>query len=151
MSDDSDPGEQYDERSSHTSTDVPSIDPSVLELDHVFGVLDHPRRRYLLYAMATDDQWTLRELATKLVAWEQDLDEEAVDEDQCDRMYVSLYHVHVPRLVEHGVVGFDEETETISRADHTEQVFAVLEGAGASLDSLQEQHAGRTYSGDRGA
>ncbi|MFB6107605.1 MAG: hypothetical protein ABEJ82_02040 [Haloplanus sp.] len=115
----------------------------------MFGALDHPRRRYLLYSLATDGAWTLRELATKLVGWEQDVDENAVHEDQCDRMYVSLYHV--PKLVEYGVVRFDEETETISQASHAEQVFAALDGIGGSLDSLQEQHAGHEYEEERDA
>lgn len=125
---------------------APSIDRTVLELDHVFGVLDHPRRRYLLYALSMDDQWTIGELATKLTAWERDIDETAVTEEQRDRMYVSIYHAHVPRLVDHGVIEFDETAGTISRGDHAEQVFAVLEGAGGSLDSRQEEHADRGYS-----
>jgi hypothetical protein len=122
-----------------------TIDPGVLDLDHVFEVLDHPRRRYLLYALATDDEWSLSELATKLAAWEGEVDERAVHEDVRDRAYVSLWHAHVPKLVEHGVVEFDEETERLRRGDHATQVFAALGGAGASLDSRQEQHAGREY------
>lgn len=126
-----------------------SIDPAVLKTDRVFGAIDHPRRRYLLYALATDGAWTLRELATKLVAWERDIDENAVHEDQRDRMYVSLYHVHVPKLVEYGVIRFNEETETIASGDHAEQVFAVLNGIGGSLDSLLEAHAGHEYEEER--
>ncbi|MFB6135583.1 MAG: hypothetical protein ABEJ04_02385 [Halobacteriaceae archaeon] len=123
----------------------PRIDPAVLELDHVFDVLAHPRRRYLLYALATDGEWTLRELATKLAAWEEDVDEAAVSDHVRDRVYVSLYHSHVPKLVDEGMVRFDEESERLSPAEHAGQVQAVLAGAGGSADSRQEQHAGRGY------
>lgn len=56
-------------------------------------------------------------------------------------MYVSLYHVHVPKLVDEGVITFDDGSETITPAENAEQVLAVLEGMGASLDSNQETHA----------
>ncbi|WP_255151565.1 DUF7344 domain-containing protein [Halorarius halobius] len=123
----------------------PDIDPAVLELDHVFSVLGHPRRRYLMYALAENPEWTLEDLATKLTAWEQDLDETRVSEYRRDQTYVSLYHTHVPKLVDEGVVEFDSETETIRRGPNDKQVFAVLAGAGHGLDHAQEQHASRSY------
>jgi hypothetical protein len=122
-----------------------SIDPAVLDLDYVFDVLSSPRRRYLMYALAENPEWTLTDLATKLVAWETDADEGDVAAHDRDRAYLSLYHTHVPKLVDAGVVEFDPETERIARDDHTEQVLAVLSGAGNSLDAAQEQHAGRSY------
>ncbi|MFB6096932.1 MAG: hypothetical protein ABEJ74_06055 [Haloferacaceae archaeon] len=137
--------EEDDSEATRGSSALLTINPNVLRTDRVFGAIDHPRRRYLLYALVTDGAWALEELATKLVAWERDVDENAVFEDERDRMYVSLYHVHVPKLVEYGVIRFDEETETISRGEHAEQVIAVLDNIGGSLDSQQEQHAGHAY------
>jgi hypothetical protein len=125
------------------------IDPTVLELDHVFSVLSHPRRRYLMYALAENPEWTLTELATKLVAWETEDQETTVDARHRDQMYVSLYHTHVPKLDSEGVVEFDRETETIARGEHAEQVFTVLAGAGGSEDFAQEQHASRDYESER--
>lgn len=127
----------------------PTIDPAVLELDHVFEVLDHPRRRYLLYALATDEEWTLTELATKLAAWENDVDEADVDDATRDQVYVSLYHAHVPKLVEKGALRFDADEERIAPGEHAEQILAVLEGAGASLDQRQEAHAREEYDGEK--
>lgn len=127
------------------------IDPSVLGLDHVYSALSHPRRRYLMYALAENSEWTLNDLATKLVAWEEGIDEAAVEPHQRDQRYVSLYHTHVPKLVEEGVIEYDHDAETIARGNHAEQVFAVLAGAGSSLDIAQEQHAKRAYESDPGA
>lgn len=62
-------------------------------------------------------------------------------ESQREEVYVALYHAHVPKLVDEGVLSFDEATETITAAENAEQVLAALEGMGASLDSNQEDHA----------
>lgn len=148
MSDEHEGSAEEDVDSSTASVpDSPSlsIDPSVLELDFVFSVLSQPRRRYLLYALAENPEWTLTELATKLVAWETGVEEEAVDAERRDQMYLSLYHTHVPKLVDEDVVTFDAETETLARGQHATQVLAALAGAGHSLDATQEQHASRAY------
>lgn len=58
-------------------------------------------------------------------------------------MYVSLYHAHVPNLVDQGVVTFDDRHETISPGENADQVLSVLQGLGASLEADQEAHARR--------
>ncbi|MFC6976219.1 hypothetical protein ACFQL1_18485 [Halomicroarcula sp. GCM10025709] len=113
----------------------------MLEVETVYEALGHPRRRYLCYTLLEDTEWTLTELATKIAAWENDVPEHAVTNDRREAVYVSLYHAHVPKLVDEGVIAFDETTETITVAEHAEQVLAALEGMGASLDASQETHA----------
>ncbi|MFC7154053.1 hypothetical protein ACFQPA_01105 [Halomarina halobia] len=122
--------------------DVP---PGVLQLDYVFRALAHSRRRYLLYTLKERSRWTLTDLATKIAAWENEIAEEAVTVEARDRVYISLYHAHVPKLVEDGIVTFDGETGTIDRGKHATQVLAALEGVGASLDADQESHARRDF------
>ncbi|WP_136601784.1 DUF7344 domain-containing protein [Salinigranum halophilum] len=126
------------------STDF-EIDPAVLELNHVFSALGHSRRRYLMYALVENPQWTLTELATKLAAWEDDCHEDDVEPHRRDEMYISLYHSHIPKLVDEGVVEYDPDEETIAQSTHAEQVLNALAGAGGSLDLVQEQHAERSY------
>lgn len=115
----------------------------VLELDFVYEALAHPRRRYLCYSLLSSTRWTLTELATKLAAWEREIPEEGVSDVERDEMYVSLYHVHVPKLVELDVVEFDDgvDEEVIVADTNAAIVLAVLQGAGASLDAIQETHA----------
>ena len=126
--------------SSDTSTGG-TVSSDVLELDHVYSALGHPSRRYLCYTLLEDREWSLSELATKLAAWEYEIPTHAVTDHQRDENVVSLYHTHVPKLVEEDIVRFDESTKTITAGPHAEQVLAALEGIGASLDSRQEQHA----------
>lgn len=115
--------------------------PAFLEIEPVYEALGHSRRRYLCYTLFEDTEWSLTELATKIAAWENDVPEHAVTEDQREELYVALYHAHVPKLVDEGVIAFDAATETITTAEHAEQVLTALEGMGASLDSNQETHA----------
>lgn len=115
--------------------------PNILEIEPIYEALGHPRRRYLCYTLLEHTEWSLSDLATKIAAWENDVPEHAVTEDQREEAYVALYHAHVPKLVDEGVITFDEATETIATAEHAEQVLTALEGMGASLDSNQETHA----------
>ena len=115
--------------------------PGILELDHVYQALAHPRRRYLCYTLLEDDEWFLTELAGKIAAWERDASEDAVDECDRERVLVSLYHAHVPKLVDDDIVVFDDTSETIRSAENAEQVLAALEAMGESLDGRRESHA----------
>lgn len=121
----------------------------ILEMEHVFEALAHPRRRYLIYSLLSSTRWTLPELATKLVAWERDIEEEAVTDLDRDEMFTSLYHAHVPKLVEHDIINYQDGEEGVIVADiNAVQVLAALEGFGASVDVDQEVHAQREYQED---
>lgn len=139
--------EKVDTDDESPPTEVP-FPPEILELDHVYEVLSHSRRRYLCYSLLADSEWSLTDLATKIAVWENDVPEHAVTDHQRERVYVSLYHAHVPKLVEEGVIAFDEANETIAPAENADQVLTALEGAGASLDSRQETHARGEMAGD---
>lgn len=120
----------------------PELPPlGTLEVKPVYEALGHSRRQYLCYTLLKDTEWSLTELATKVAAWENDVPGHAVTDDQREAVYVSLYHAHVPKLVDEGVITFDEATETITTAEHADQVLAALEGIGTSLDLKQETHA----------
>lgn len=107
--------------------------PSILDLDHVYEALSHPRRRYLCYTLFGDGNWTLRDLAVRIAAREEGCPEHAVGTDVRDSVYVSLYHVHVPKLVQQGVIGFDEATGMVSAGERAGQVLAARKAMGDSL------------------
>ena len=114
----------------------------VLELDEVFTALDHSRRRYLLYTLVNErSEQTLSELATNIVAWERDKPIDEVTDEERRRVHVSLYHSHIPKLADLSILEYRESEDVIVRARNTEQVKGVLDGAGAELDSRQEDHA----------
>ena len=126
----------------HLSWTDPPVSQSIIELDHVYEALSHPRRRYLCYSLLERTEWSLMDLATKIAAWEHDIDEAETTEHQCERVYVALYHAHVPRLVDDDIIHFDERQEIITPAENAEQVLSALHGMSSTLalhqDSLHE-------------
>ncbi|KZN23527.1 hypothetical protein A4G99_11505 [Haladaptatus sp. R4] len=112
-------------------------------MDHVFQALAESRRRYLVYTLKSQTEWELAEIAVKVTSWETDIPEVDLPEEEIERTYASLYHAHVPKLVEEGVLAFDKPNEVIRPGPNAEQVIAALSGAGASLDAGQEAHARR--------
>ncbi|WP_458191019.1 DUF7344 domain-containing protein [Haladaptatus sp. NG-WS-4] len=136
-------GDDTPKSASSTRPSGHALPPNILETEHVYTALGHPRRRYLCYTLFEETEWSLTDLATKVAAWENDMSEQAVTENQRERVYVSLYHAHVPKLVDDSVITFDDVTETIRADEHAEQVLTALEGMGASLDIKQEAHARR--------
>ncbi len=115
--------------------------PSHLELDHVFEALGHRRRRYLLYSLLMETEWSLWELSEKLAAWEQDLPPETVASEDIETVYLALYHTHVPKLAEAGIVQYSEADEVIEAGPNADQVLAVLDRSGGITDNDQEVHA----------
>lgn len=133
------------------TTDFDNPTESVLELDEVFTALGHPRRRYLVYALANGStEETLAELAAKIAAWERDKPIADVSDEERDNVHISLYHSHVPKLAGLGILDYHEGEDIVVEALNTEQVQAVLDGAGAELDSRQEAHARRKDANKQG-
>lgn len=141
------PGQTGSETAAERDLDM-EIPEGILTLQPVYEALAHPRRRYLVYTLSEDTEWSLDELATKLAAWETDTPEADIATLTHQEMYVSLYHAHVPRLVELDVIEFDADTEIVTPGENAPQVLAVLEGAGGSLDSRQEAHARSVFDSD---
>jgi hypothetical protein len=113
----------------------------ILELEFVFEALANSRRRYLLYSLLSNTNLAVQNLATKLVAWERNIPEERVTDPEREAMYASLYHTHIPKLVDLAIVEFEADEETIVADRNAVQVLAALEGLGASIDAAQETHA----------
>lgn len=120
---------------------MPDLSEDVLELDHVFQALAESRRRYLVYTLKSKTEWELPEIAAKVASWEMNIPEHEIPDEEIELIYASLYHTHVPKLVDEGVLTFDSKDETIRPGPNAPQVLTALAGAGASLDSRQEDHA----------
>jgi hypothetical protein len=148
MAGDEPPPDEWENHSSRSAEESAAerdldldISETILELQPVFEAIAHPRRRYLVYTLAEETKWSLDDLAIKLAAWETDTEEANIATLTRQEMYTSLYHAHVPKLVDLDVIEFDDDTETITPGSHAVQVLTVLEGAGGSLDTRQETHA----------
>ncbi len=141
-----------EERSQTTTSDVTAGEgmrmerpdaatTTMLDRDRVFESLAHPRRRYLLYTLVNGEESEharLAELATNIAAGEANKPVVDVTDAERDRIQLSLYHSHLPKLADLNLVDYTEaETENAGdvtiRSKNTEEVAAMLDCAEEAL------------------
>lgn len=102
-----------------------SVDIDVIEL------VSNQRRRYVLQCLTGRDAgMAMADLATDVAALEADADPSEVSPEAVERVYVSLHHCHVPKLVDGDVVECDQERNVVSLAsadEETEKVRQITE------------------------
>lgn len=107
--------------------------PTTLDLDHVYEAVSNSRRRYVCYALLGSGEWSLDDLATRVAAWEAGVPDEEVTDERRRRLYVALYHSHVPKLAERGIVEFDAGRETVRPGPNARDVRLALGGIEARV------------------
>lgn len=106
------------------STDV---EPS---MDATLSCLNHPRRRYVLSALANgESEMTLTELSKRIGAVEGNKPMAKVSERERKEIHIALYHSHVPVLGEHELVEYRRDTDEVLATDDTDRVASLLERA----------------------
>jgi len=107
-----------------------------LALEDAFDALAHPRRLCLVAAVAEHGcGTTLEQLAATVAAREHGAPASAVDDDLRRAVYASLYHTHVPKLVDAGLLAYDADADVVVKTDETKRLEVVLAGATAALNS----------------
>jgi hypothetical protein len=90
--------------------------------DWTLSVLAPKQRRHLLAALAdSGGEADLSELSRQLLVQTDSMPTETVPEDLIDRMAIGLYHTHVPKLVDEGVLDWSDDR---SRVALTEQALS---------------------------
>lgn len=99
----------------------PSPPDSLAETSHVsrddlFEALSHSRRRIALAKIA--DAGTPVELRTlaRSVAREEASDDEEIPRETFERVSLSLYHTHLPKLAHFGLIEFDARRRVVESA-----------------------------------
>ncbi|MFB6256683.1 MAG: hypothetical protein ABEH58_08180 [Haloplanus sp.] len=94
-------------------------------------MLSNQRRRYVLYYLNRNPgSVSLRDLAERIAAWENDVDVDDVDYRQRKRVYTSLHQTHLPKLDEAGIVDYDRDGGTITLAGRATDLNLYLELVG---------------------
>lgn len=97
---------------------IAAADDIDLDLGALFDVLSSPRRRYVLANLQhCDEPTTLADLARDVCAWELGCDPSDVPEGRDEPVRVSLYHAHVPKMVDAGLVAYEEDRRTVCTTD----------------------------------
>lgn len=87
-----------------------------LSTDDVFHVLQTKRRRDVLrYLQDVTGPVRMRDLAEQVAAWEQQTSIEALSSSERQRVYISLYQSHLPKLDEEGIVEYDKDRGIVER------------------------------------
>jgi len=97
--------------------------------DQLFHLLQNGRRRAVLRVLR--ERGTLiemRALADRVAALKNDTSVEELSQEERQRVSISLYQSHLPKLDDAGVVDYDREAETVERTPIAEQFDRYLDG-----------------------
>lgn len=87
-----------------------------MEVNSLFSVLAHERRRYALYCLQQyRNPMTLADLADEVAKLE--YDEETVTEipaEEVKSVYMSLYHIHIPKMNDCNIVTYEQEKDYVT-------------------------------------
>lgn len=92
---------------------TPASDGGRSLLTRIFGVLSHPRRRYVLYYLRDRETVRTGELAERVAAWERDQSVDEVAGGDVERVETDLRHTHLPKLADYGLVEYDSRSDTV--------------------------------------
>lgn len=91
-----------------------------VSVDDIFDALaDRRRRRLLRCLLDHDGALNLQAAAGELACADRDAPARDLSDDEIERVYASLHHVHVPRLEDAGLLAHDRECELIESTPWT--------------------------------
>ena len=89
----------------------------------IFGVLAHHRRRYVLRELRQHaDPMSLADVADEVAVRENETPITDIPADEVKRVYMSLYHTHIPKLEAADLVRYDQERDTVLLSEQAEEV-----------------------------
>ncbi len=93
-------------------------DASAEAIDDALALLADQRRRLLLQVMRTyDEELTLPDAAEEVAVRETGHSVTEIPAERVTEVYLSLYHDHLPRLVDAGLLEYDQERDLVA-PDH---------------------------------
>lgn len=107
--------------------DSPLI-PDVLAVDDLFDILSDQRRRFVLQSLGeAGTPVAFDELVDDVAEREHGASISDIPAEEVDRVRLSLYHSHIPKLDDANLVEFRAKREQVSLSVDSEQVEALLE------------------------
>jgi hypothetical protein len=86
-----------------------------LSNDELFRLLSSSRRRQIIYLLFQEGgPMSLNDLATRIAAEENEKAVEDVTDSERQRVYISLYQTHLPKLEDSEVVEYDEDERIVT-------------------------------------
>lgn len=96
-------------------------DANTISLDDIFDILASQRRRYVLHCLQEYEKpMALADLADEIAVAEYGTDIVDIPAEEVKYVYTSLYHTHIPKLADAGVVEYSQERDTVALAENAE-------------------------------
>ena len=102
-------------------------DDRPVSLDALFDLLSAFRRRTAYRTLLAHGDLSLPDLADEVVIAECDRTLPEIDPDDVLQVYLSLYHTHVPKLAEAGLVEYDQDGDFVALTDDGRALESVVE------------------------
>lgn len=115
-------------------------DSSTMEMDrHLRLLADYRRRRILSYLLENDGWASLQIVCDSILMGELGVDPKEVPERR-KRLYLNLYHHHVPMMESYGVVDYDRNDDRIkftASQDVEAWIVTILEGCSSQRSNTR--------------
>ncbi len=85
----------------------------------VLVCLANHRRRIVLTRLRMHESISLADLADEVAECEQGRPLCDIDEEQVLKVYLSLYHDHLPRLMDAGLIDYDQQADWVSLSNQS--------------------------------
>lgn len=93
--------------------------------DQIHQLLSARRRRYVLYYLYRyENPVRLPDIAAQIVKWEP---QEGDLVDERSQTHLALYHNHIPKLADEGIVEYDQEEEMVELGENATHLRPYLE------------------------
>lgn len=102
--------------------------PNSLTPEAVSEILSHPRRRTVVEVLSVyDEPIPLSNLAADVANRERTHQTPGSVLDRLERVQLQLYHQHLPKLADHGVIAFDTERRTVEAQSDLDYLTSFLD------------------------
>lgn len=92
----------------------------------------------LYYLDEHADTASMRDVTERIAAWEHGKTIRTLGSDERQRVYISLYQNHLPKLDEHGVIAYDKSRGTVERTELADQFDRYIRGAPHSEPTVRQ-------------
>jgi hypothetical protein len=117
-------------RARDRNNELVGLETQTATLTHgaVYTLLANPTRRHVVTALDIDGEpWTLEDLSRYVVAREYEALSERSRSRAVDDVATSLYHAHLPKLEQSGVISYDQGRERITATPTARTLREVLQ------------------------
>lgn len=99
-----------------------------VDTDALFDLLADSRRRFVLACLHEySTPMVLADIADELATWEHDADITDVPAEEVRSIYLSLYHNHVPKMEDVGLVEYSQERDAVELREESDQLASLVD------------------------